>query len=175
QRVMDGLLKQKGGRRQSSSVAPRTSAAIEVSSAPVTRMQVEPAPEEKALLRLMLEFGIGIVEFVLSNMSLDEFSEGPSRDAVAALVEMYQRGEIDSKSVLDGSRGDPVQRLVSEVLMDRHEPSGNWSRQKIDVPRLHNDPRGSATSAMVLLKLDRIDERIDRVKDAIRIETDDEK
>jgi len=174
QRVMDGLIQQKRGRRESPPSQVRKPNVVEVTKDAPTRPHVEPSPEEKVLLRLMLEFGIGIVEFVLSNMSLDEFTEGPSRDAVAALVEMYQEGDIDKTSLVDGSRGEPIQRLAAEVLMDRHEPSVNWRRQNIDVPRLHDDPRGSATSAMVLLKLDRIDQHIRRLNEAIRVEVDEE-
>lgn len=174
ERTMAGLARQRRGRRgrrlaanqqpQATAKAPQEPAVVETS----------PAPEEKVLLRLMLEFGPDIVEFILSNMSLDEFTPGPSRDAVAALVAMYQAGQVDKTKLLDGSTGEGVQHLAAEVLTDRHEPSTNWSRQNIDVPTLNQDPRESATSAMALLKLDRIDQAIRQLNTRIRSEVGEE-
>lgn len=160
--VLDGLRKQRRSGR------PRRSVPIEIGAEPenaptdpVTEYR-EPLPEEKTLLRLMLEFGTPIVEYVLSHMSLDEFTEGASRTMAAAVLEMYQEGLVDRNRILDGTFGESVQNLSAEVLSDVHEPSVNWQRKKIAVPRLHDDPKESASSAMTLLKLDRVDAAIEQ-------------
>lgn len=115
-------------------------------------------PEEKTLLRLMLERGDALVEFILGHMALNEFTEGPSRDIASALMQMYEADHIDRASILDGSFGEEAQRLAAEVLVDSVEISENWEkRQNIPVPGLHDDPYESASSAMTLLKLDRVD------------------
>lgn len=117
-------------------------------------------PEEKTLMRLMLEHGMGLVAHVLTRTSLDEFTEGPAREVAGRLVEQYQAGTIDRTPFLDGTFGPAVQSFAAEVMTDVHEPSLGWSKLKIEVPRLNEDPVAAADSAMTLLKLDRLDERI---------------
>ncbi len=130
---------------------------------------LEPLPEEKTLLRLMLDHGAPMVSFILSRTALDEFTEGPSRDAATALVEQFEAGEIQQRVFLDGSMGAAVQRLASEVLTDREEPSENWAGRKIIVPVLNEDSRAAASGAMTLLKLDRLDEMIARLRHGIHV------
>ncbi len=130
------------------------------------RVAIEPLPEEKVLIRLMLEQGRSLVEFVLGNMAMEEFTEGPAREAVQHFLVMYEAGVVEPQKFLDGSFSEAVQHLAAEVLVDRYEPSENWSRrQNITVPRLNDDPYESAASAMTLLKLDRVDEAIDALRE----------
>jgi DNA primase len=51
--------------------------------------------------------------------------------------------------------------------MQRHEPSENWAKKKILVPRFNEDPLESAASTMTQLKLDRVKEALQNVKDRI--------
>ncbi|MFP4228119.1 MAG: DNA primase [Salinivenus sp.] len=123
-------------------------------------------PEEKVLLRLMLEHGTRMVKHVLSHMALDEFSEGPARDLVKALVQMYQNDRMRPKEILSGEHGDGLQRLAAAVMMNEHEASKNWAeREDIRVPRLNDRPYEAAESAMKFLKMDRVEEAIDAVRE----------
>ncbi len=124
-------------------------------------------PEEKTLIRLMLEHGMEMVAHVLSRTALEEFSEGPAREAAARLVDQYQAGRVDRGPFLDGTFGPEIQSFAAEVMTDVHEPSRGWSRLKIDVPRLNEDPVAAADSAMTLLKLDRLDEMIADARRAV--------
>lgn len=122
-------------------------------------------PEEEILIRLMLERGRSMVEFVLGNMATDEFSEGIVRRIVNLLIEQYEQGAVDVQPFVDGTHGQDVQALITGLLTDRYQPSENWERlANIAVPRLNEDPYESAASAMTLLKLDRVDESIRRSK-----------
>jgi DNA primase len=129
-----------------------------------------PLPEERVLLRLMLEQGTRMVEHVLGHMALDEFSEGPPRELVQVLVQMYRDDDVQTQALLDGSHGDDLQRLAASVMMEEHEASAKWAeREDIPVPKLNDRPYEAAESAMKLLKLDRVDEAIDDVRaDAYR-------
>ena len=121
-----------------------------------------PLPEEKVLLRLMLEQGEPLVEFILSNMSLGEFTPGPTRKLVRALAQMFEENDIRPQHILEGKYGAAVQRLGAAVMVDEHEPSKNWiQRQNISVPRLNEEPYEAGASAMTLLKLDRVNEAIE--------------
>jgi len=126
----------------------------------------EPLPEERLLLRLMLDQGTRMVEHVLGHMALDEFTEGPSRKLVQALVDMYQNGDVQPEQILDGQHGDPLQQLAAAVMMNQHEASENWAEQEdIPIPRPNDKPYEAAESAMKLLKLDRVNAAIDRLRE----------
>ncbi len=133
----------------------------------LTKPTPEPLPEEKILIRLMLEYGNNMVEFILGHMAEDEFTEGPARELIRAIIVQYQNGDVNQHRFVDGSQPAGIQRLAAEVLMDVHEPSQNWARQSIQVPRLNQNPERAAESAMTLLKLDRVDEAIEAQKQAI--------
>jgi DNA primase len=123
-------------------------------------------PEEKVLLRLMLEHGSRMVAHVLGHMALDEFSEGPSRELVRTLVGMYQTDRMRPNDILSGEHGDELQRLAAAVMMDEHEASKNWAeREDIPVPRLNERPYEAAESTMKFLKLDRVNEAIDEIRE----------
>lgn len=128
--------------------------------------QGQPLPEEKVLLRLMLDHGTRMVEFVLGNMALDEFTEGPPRELAGTLVDMYKDGDVRSQEILGGDHGAALQSLGAAVMMDEHEASENWARKKnVAVPRLNDRPYEAAESAMKFLKLDRVNEAIDAVRE----------
>ena len=125
----------------------------------------EPLPQEKILLRLMLEHGNPLLEFILNHMALEEFTAGPSREIVEILLGMYHEGAVERQRFFDGSFSEAVQRLAAGVLVDRYEPSENWALKKIPVPRINEDPQKTAASAMRLLKLIRVKTAIDQHKE----------
>lgn len=131
------------------------------------RRPAEPTtlPEERTLIRLMLEHGSSMVEFILGNTSLDEYTPGAVRKTVEHFLTQYESGAVDRRPFLEGRYGTDVQELVAEVAVIRHEPSENWERkQRITVPKLDEDPYEAAVSAMTYLKLDRIEHAIDEKK-----------
>ncbi len=128
----------------------------------------ESLPEEKVLFRLMLEEGRPMIAFILGNMALDEFTEGTPRELVETFVTMYNDDAVQSEKVLNGEFGDDLQSLAASVMMNEYEPSENWARRKdIRVPRLNQEPREAAASAMTLLKLDRVNDAIHQQRERI--------
>ena len=118
-------------------------------------------PEEESLIRLMLQHGAPMVEHVLTRMGVEEFTEGPARDVVEAVIEQFQAGAIDRTPFVRGDHGEGAQALVAEALAERHSLSDNWtSKVGIAVPERDGEPFAAATSAMRLLKLDRVQEAI---------------
>lgn len=133
-----------------------------------TRKSTQLLPEEKTLLRLMLEHGSSMVEFILGNTSLDEFTAGPARKTAEHFLEQYKSGRVDRQPFLEGAFGEDVQSLIADLAVIRHEPSQNWERkQRISVPRLDEDPYEAAISAMTLLKLDRVKDAIEKQREEI--------
>ncbi len=146
--------------------APPPSSDVNVQeSAPASVQESEPLPQEKILLRLMLEHGSPMLEFILNHMALEEFTPGPSREIVEILLGMYHEEVVERQRFFDGSFSEAVQRLAAGVLVDRYQPSENWALKQIPVPRINEDPQKAATSAMTLLKLIRVKTAIDQHKE----------
>ncbi len=122
-------------------------------------------PEEVMLFRLMLGHGGPMVEHVLTRMGLDEFSPGAAHDVVQALLDQFEAGAIDPAPFTRGDYGEAVRQLVTESVMEKHSLSDNWtSKVGVAVPERDGEPFAAATSAMRLLKLDRVREAIDVAK-----------
>ena len=170
--ALSNLDKQKKRKRRTPDL-PARSPVPEDERPVITRPSVSPVkealPEEKLLIRLMLEHGTPMVELILGNMAVAEFSEGPSRKIIETFLAMYEKGEMKAHSFIDGKWGEDVRQLAAEVLVLQHEPSENWGKkQNINVPRFNQNPRESAIGAMTQLKLDRVREAIQQMKEKIR-------
>ena len=131
--------------------------------APPPAVEVVPIrPEEALLLRLMLMHKAPMVEHVLTRMGLDEFTDGAARTVIAALIEQFQGEGVSIEPFVRGEHGEAARAVVSEVLAERHSLSGNWeSKVGVSVPGRDDQPFDAATSAMRLLKLDRVQEAIE--------------
>jgi DNA primase len=125
-----------------------------------------PLPEERVLLRLMLENGSRMVAFVLGHMALDEFTEGPPRELARTLAQMYEDGSVQAQEILGGEHGEALQQLGAAVLMNEHEASEHWAeKEDISVPHLNDRPYEAAESAMKFLKLDRVNEALQSMRE----------
>ena len=123
-------------------------------------------PEERVLFRLMLENGSRMVSLVLGHMALDEFTEGVSRELARTLAEMYEEDEVRAQQILNGEHGEALQQLGASVMMNEHEASKHWAQKEdIPVPHLNDRPYEAARSAMKFLKIDRVDEAIEAVRE----------
>ncbi len=125
-------------------------------------------PAEKRLLRIMLEGGLDMVEWIMGNMPLSDFTEGPSRRMAEMLVEQYQNEAFDRNVFLSHSVDATIRSLTAEIMTVELEPSENWTRRKnIRVPGLDENATEAAASAMVLLKLHRLREQETHLRQAI--------
>ncbi|MBX2820817.1 MAG: DNA primase [Rhodothermaceae bacterium] len=128
----------------------------------------EPLPQEKMLLRIMLDHGIPMVEYIMGNMALDEFTKGPLQNSISHILELYEKEQVTKQPFVDGSFGVRIQQLATEILMLRYEPSENWERrQNISIPRFNQDPHEAAYSAMKQLKRRRIEQALSNLKSRI--------
>lgn len=117
-------------------------------------------PSEKRLLRIMLEGGLDMVEWIMGNMPLADFTDGPSRRMAKMLVRQYEQDAFDRHAFLSHDVDEAVRSLTAEIMTSQEEPSENWTRRKnIRVPGLDENATEAAAGAMVLLKLHRLRER----------------
>ena len=134
-------------------VSPETAPAQ--SESPET---VDIIPEtERKLLELMLEEGAPMIEYILGNMSFEEFQEGPSRELVEALVALYHEytGESDKLASIDVGQlhlSAPGRQLAAGLLIRQHEVSKKWEEKKIEVPKLNQNPKRIAKDCMRRIK-----------------------
>lgn len=136
-------------RRASAETAPAQSEGSET-------VVVIPEPERK-LLELMLEEGAPMIEYILGNMSFEEFQEGPSRELVEALVTLYHEhtgetnklGSIDVGQLQLSALG---RQLAAGLVIRQHEISGKWEDKKIEIPKLNQNPKRIANDCMRRIK-----------------------
>ena len=120
---------------------------------------------EESLIRQMLEQGILMIEFILSHMSVGEFTDGPPRRAVRAILDQYESDAFDSAALLETSEDPEMQQFLAGIMTDRNAPSENWARKlKINVPRLNEKEHLAAAGAMTQLKLHRVHQEIERIR-----------
>jgi len=108
----------------------------------------------------MLEGGLDMVEWIMGNMPLSDFTEGPSRRMAEMLVGQYESDSFDRGIFLSHDIDDHIRSLTAELMTVELEPSENWTRRRnIRVPGLDENSTEAAAGAMVLLKLHRLRER----------------
>jgi DNA primase len=135
---------------------------------PRSREEGRPLPSEKKLLRLMLEGGLDMVEWIMGNMPLSDFTEGTARRMAAELVRQYEEDAFDRTRFMSHQVDGGIRSLAAEIMTEEWEPSENWTRRKnIRVPGLDENASEAAVSAMVILKLHRLREKEEALRQEI--------
>ena len=135
---------------------------------PKSKKEGAALPSEKKLLRLMLEGGISMIEWIMGNMPLSDFTDGPARRMAHELVRQYEDDVFDRNHFLSQKTDDAIRALTAELMTDEWEPSENWSRRKnIRVPGMDENSSEAAAGAMVLLKLHRLREKEESLRQEI--------
>jgi len=130
----------------------------------------DPFPEELKLIRIMLTKGVHLTDLILRCMSLEEFTEGPSRETVGHLVQMRQEDRYDVHPFLDDSFGEVIRDFVAGALTSKQSPSQGWAdREKGDIEGMDHDAERSAVSAMILLKSDLVKKLIEEARQHVRL------
>ena len=146
------------------------------STVPVSQPDEAPQPivvvseAETELLRTMLEEGSAMVEYVMGHMALDEFTPGPARDLVQAILDLYhehraQMTEAVKRGLLDVPRS--AQQLLAHITLDRHQLSSRWESMGVNVPDRRAVARKIAHDAMVKLKTKAVEEQIAKLQNRL--------
>ncbi len=132
------------------------------------RVSNTPIPAEKKLLRLMLEGGFPMIEWIMGSMPLSDFTDGASRRMAGELVRQYEDDAFDRRVFFGDSFGPDIQSLAADIMTLEVEPSENWTRRRnIPVPSLDENSSEAAAGAMVILKLCRVEEEQEKVRGEI--------
>ena len=103
----------------------------------------------------MLEQGSSMIEYILGNMNLNEFQEGPSRELAELLLNLYQEFEeppLDAIKRGQFMTSESVRQLVASLSIRQHHVSEKWKDRKIEVPEQDDDARKVAEDCMRIIK-----------------------
>ena len=167
--ILDTYLKgnKSGYRSRKKEETAKRDGSVSIREVEKTEPAEMPIPSEKKLIRLMLDGGVEMIEWIMSRLAMSDFTPGPSRDLAAELVQQYQESRFSRTYFLGSNAPKGIRLLASEVLTTTDEPSHNWIKKHINVPKLDEDAIKTAKSAIKYLKKYRVDEQIDIVRQQI--------
>ena len=127
-------------------------------------------PAEALLVRLMLDEGAPMVEFILGHMALEEFTDGFARETVLQIANQYTEGQIAPDRFISGQFGTDIRDWVSGLMLDKEVISVRWGeRVKGARARMNQHPYEVAEDAMTRLKLHALDRVLEDVQGQIRM------
>lgn len=126
---------------------------------------------ERQLLRLMLENGYPMVEYIGSQCNEDHFEDEQFKELFLDMVGRYEKGEPISVSVYTAQSG-PVASLVGEIMLDRHTPSERSKQRLAGKPK--PDVYKLAKGELRVLKLHYLSRLSEQFQQAYASATEDE-
>jgi DNA primase len=112
---------------------------------------------ERDLLRVILEQGRPMAEYVFSRIPPGSFSH-PQARALAERLGDKQAADWDVTTLLDHIDEEPLRRLVTDLVMSRYDISKGWSAQGV-APR-EADPSDVARASIFTLRMQDLDRRL---------------
>ena len=163
--------KKKGQREKFSSgrtakkIAPKQSNEQVQSRLPST---IQPlSAEERDLLKVMLEGNPEVIEFVLSHIEIDNFTNPGARTLVELIQQHYEEFEGNLSHALLEMELDPnIKNLLSELMLARYTLSHGWQDMEIEIDEAN--PFLLARDAVVAFHRRLIKQQIELNKEALK-------
>jgi DNA primase len=124
-------------------------------------------PEERDILKLILEGNPDVIRYVLSNISLLQLSDERARRLAQIVLDLYdERGTIDATSIVNEVQDPELKNLLTDLVLSRYELSPKWleMEKEIDVP----DPMMIAKDAVVTLRRKAIQKEMEENQHALK-------
>jgi DNA primase len=124
-------------------------------------------PEERDILKLILEGNPDVIRFVLSNISLLQLSDERARRLAQLVLDLYdERGTIDAPSIVSEVQEPELKNLITDLVLSRYELSSKWQEmeKEIDVP----DPMIIAKDAVVAVRRKAIQKEMEENQHALK-------
>ena len=108
-------------------------------------------PEERDLLKLLIEGQPNVVQFILGNISLADLSDVRVRTVAELVINMLEEtGTVDSVALVSGLPDKSLKGLVSDLVMDRYELSPRWQQMEKEIDEA--EPVGVARDAVRIIR-----------------------
>jgi len=124
-------------------------------------------PEERDILKLILEGNPEVIRFVLSNISLLQLSDERARRLAQLVLDLYdERGTIDAPLIVSEVQEPALKNLITDLVLSRYELSPQWEEmeKEIDVP----DPMTIAKDAVVTVRRKAIRKEMEENQHALK-------
>jgi DNA primase len=124
-------------------------------------------PEERDILKLILEGNPDVIRFVLSNISLLQLSDERARRLAQLVLDLYdERGTIDAPSLVNEVQEQELKNLITDLVLSRYELSPKWQEmeKEIDVP----DPMMIAKDAVITVRRKAIQKEMEENQHALK-------
>ncbi len=124
-------------------------------------------PEERDILKLILDGNPDVIRFLLSNISLLQLSDVRARRLAQLVLDLYdERGTIDAPSIVSEVQAPELKNLITDLVLSRYELSPKWQEmeKEIDVP----DPMMIAKDAVITVRRKAIQREMEENQHALK-------
>ncbi|HKI46967.1 MAG TPA: DNA primase [Balneolales bacterium] len=129
---------------------------------------------EKEIIRLMIEYGRSMVEYIGRQCNEDHFENSYLKDFFLDIIDRYQAEEEISIEAY-AAREHPYPAIVGEIVMDPHAPSERGQQKAGRLLVKDVDPFRTARGAMKALKIHFLDRLKTQLEGEYQRATPDEK
>ena len=129
---------------------------------------------EKEIIRLMIEYGRSMVEYIGRQCNEDHFENPYLRDFYLDIISRYQADQEISIETY-AAREHPYPAIIGELVMDPHAPSERGQQKTGRLLVKDVDPFRTARGAMKALKIHFLDRLKAQLEDEYQRATPDEK
>ena len=153
-------------RSENSSIATRVVRSSESEKQATLEAKSFP-PEERDILKLILEGNPDVIRFVLSNISVLQLSDDRARRLAQLVLDLYdERGTIDAPSIVNSVQDPELKNLIADLVLSRYELSPKWQEmeKEIDVP----DPMVIAKDAVIAVRRKAIQKEMEENQHALK-------
>jgi DNA primase len=124
-------------------------------------------PEERDILKLLLEGNPDIIRFILSNISLLQMSDNRARNLAQKILDIFDdRGIIDATAVVNEISESELKNIISDLVLSRYELSRGWKaiEREIEEP----EPMTIARDAIITMQRKAIQREMEENQRALK-------
>jgi DNA primase len=124
-------------------------------------------PEERDILKLILDGNPDVIRYVLSHISLLQISDERARRLAQFVLELFdERGTIDAPLIVNEVQEPELKNLITDLVLSRYELSPQWQEmeKEIDVP----DPMMIARDAVIAIRRKAIQNEMEENQRALK-------
>jgi DNA primase len=108
-------------------------------------------PEEHDIVKLILEGDSDVIRYLLSNISLVQFSDERMRRLAQFVLDLYdERGTIDATAIINEVQESEFKNFISDLVLSHYELSRGWQEMEKEIDEA--DPMRIAKDAIVAIQ-----------------------